>query len=509
MLDIGNTSERKVLVVDDDIDFADGLSEAVALNGFEVKVVNSAPEARRCVRDWSPQVVLIDNQLGASRGVDLVPELKSQVPDIMCIMITAYSAIDTAIRSIKEGAVDYLRKPITPEEVVKILEGCFEKVRLKRERESAEQALWEREARLQAIMANVADSILMVDQAGIIETANPASNLLFGYSAQSLEGLRLGDLIEGGLGRLEEVSQDAHRVGNVSHQAVAIRNGGTKFTVEIDASVMRFKDRRYYLAAMRDVSERERRKQELEEAREIAEMANRAKSDFLANVSHELRTPLNAIIGFSEMLMAGNHGPLGSDHYYEYAQLIHEGGSHLMAVISDILDVSKIEAGKLILVDEMVDVGELTESAMSLLRGRATRAGIRMGKEIPEDLPKLRVDPRIIKQVLINLLSNAVKFTKEDGWIELAARCREDGGFELTVSDSGVGISPDDIENVMTPFGQVSDPYSKEKEGTGLGLPLAKRLTELHDGELTMESQPGKGTRVTVTLPAGRVVAAT
>ena len=260
------------------------------------------------------------------------------------------------------------------------------------------------------------------------------------------------------------------------------------------------------LSTVEDVTERRRAEEQLHAAMRQADIANRAKSEFLSNMSHELRTPLNAIIGFSEMIESGTFGPVGDDKYVEYAEDIKTSGHHLLAVISDILDISKIEAGKLDLIETEVDIGQVVTGCLSLVRERAWARSLTMNHSVSADLPELHVDERKLKQILINLLSNAVKFTPEGGRIDVFARLNESGGIEITVSDTGIGIAEADIPLVLSPFGQVEGHLARKYEGTGLGLTLTKSLVELHGGSLALESAPDVGTTVTVCFPATRIV---
>ncbi|HZB89978.1 MAG TPA: ATP-binding protein [Stellaceae bacterium] len=243
----------------------------------------------------------------------------------------------------------------------------------------------------------------------------------------------------------------------------------------------------------------------LRQAKEQAETANRAKSEFLANMSHELRTPLNAILGFAEIIRDRLLGPI-PDRYAEYAQDIHSSGSHLLGIINDILDLSKVEAGRVELVEEIVDLQGIVRSVVLLLRERVATAELTLKAELPDTLLLLRGDERKLKQVLMNLLSNAVKFTPAGGEIEVRVRVDGARGAVIEVADNGIGIAPEDIERALSPFGQVDSRLSRRYEGTGLGLPLARALAELHGGSLALESVPGRGTTVTVLLPADRLV---
>ena len=218
-------------------------------------------------------------------------------------------------------------------------------------------------------------------------------------------------------------------------------------------------------------------------------------------MSHELRTPLNSIIGFSETLKVQMFGPLGDPKYIEYASDINASGTHLLDVINDILDISKIEAGEVEVSDEAVDLPTLVESAIKMLREQAEDRNVTLSRIFPSDCPRLRADPRHIKQIVINLVSNAVKFTPPKGTIKLEISKDAMNALSIIVEDTGIGIKPENIATVLEPFGQVGDIYSRSHEGTGQGLPLAKSLAELHGGTVKIVSQPGQGTTVTIRFP--------
>lgn len=243
-------------------------------------------------------------------------------------------------------------------------------------------------------------------------------------------------------------------------------------------------------------------------AKEAAELANRAKSEFLANMSHELRTPLNAIIGFSDMITSEMAGPIGSARYLEYAADIQESGTHLLNLINDILDLSKIEAGKQELHEEEIELKEVVKSSVRVIKQRADAAYLNLETKVPDYLPLLRADLRAVKQILLNLLSNAVKFTPEGGSITVQADLDFKRRVVLSVKDTGIGMAKEDLEKAMSPFGQVDGSLSRKYEGTGLGLPLTKGLVELHGGSLSIESTLGSGTVVRATFPRERVVTA-
>ena len=240
-----------------------------------------------------------------------------------------------------------------------------------------------------------------------------------------------------------------------------------------------------------------------------AEAANRAKSQFLANMSHELRTPLNAIIGFSEMLTAGIPGKLNPKQD-GYVANIREGGGFLLRVINDVLDLAQVDAGKLRLHEEKdIELDRIAAACIALVEEQAIAGGLRLSLEIEDQIPRVVADSTRLSQILLNLLSNAVKFTEPGGSVNLAIRRAEDAGVVLEVRDTGPGMTAEEIEVSLQPFGQVAGGLDRRHSGTGLGLPLARELAELHGGSLNVVSEKGRGTTVTVALPAARVLADT
>lgn len=253
-------------------------------------------------------------------------------------------------------------------------------------------------------------------------------------------------------------------------------------------------------------------KQEAENAAEVAhaamvdaQSANRAKTEFLANMSHELRSPLNAVIGFSQVMMDGLFGSLGSPRYDTYVRDIYASGNHLLSVINDILDLAKIEAGKVELDDQEIDVEEVTQFCLSMIRERAEVRGIDLVLDLPPGTPSLVADEQKVKQMLINLLSNAVKFTNDGGEVRLGISIDDADGFLFAVADTGIGMSESDLDRVVEPFTQVDSGLNRRFEGTGLGLPITKSFMQLHGGTLRLTSQIGVGTTATLVFPQSRI----
>ena len=243
----------------------------------------------------------------------------------------------------------------------------------------------------------------------------------------------------------------------------------------------------------------------LGEAKGAAEWASRVKSEFLAHMSHELRTPLNAIIGFADVMRLELLGPLGRARYREYISHIHQSGQHLLRLIDDVLDMSRIESGRFELHEEKVDLAAISAEALTLVRPIADKSGVNLASDDFSILPPLHADERAVKQMLVSLLANGIKFTLSGGAVHLSARFTTEGELTMTVADTGVGMNPREIEDSVVPSVQVDSRLARRTPDLGLGLPIAKRLIEMHGGRLLIESTPGKGTTATLFFPATRL----
>ena len=375
----------------------------------------------------------------------------------------------------------------------------------------SENAVRAGEERYRLLAENATDMITRHDDKGRVIFVSLAAQQLFGEPAQKITG-------DGLFERVHVADRPAYMTALsrslANNEPIAIefrvRRAGPTETARYVWVEMRCRplqamegerlDRPGIVAVTRDISDRKAQEAELMRTRDEAESASRAKTQFLANMSHELRTPLNAVIGFSEILNRELFGSLGEARYRDYARLIHESGEHLLNVVNDILDMSKIEAGKFRIVKEPFDVAPLVKSCCDIMRHTAEQRSLSLIMDVAPGIPELPADKRACKQMLLNVISNAIKFTDPGGWVRVSAR--ESGGHvEFIVSDNGIGIAEQDLPKLGNPFVQANNSYDRSYDGAGLGLSVVKGLARLHGGRLELASALGEGTIATIVLP--------
>ncbi|MFO1186888.1 MAG: PAS domain S-box protein [Alphaproteobacteria bacterium] len=382
------------------------------------------------------------------------------------------------------------------------------------ERVQAEEALRENREMLSGILSISPEATIIADQDLRILMFSAGAAQIFGYSSEEMVGRYVNDLMPERFHVAHERAVVEFAGGIVGSRTmgertelVGRRKNGEEFPAEASLSKLLTTRGLVYTAILRDISAQKAAREEIVRAKQQAEAANEAKSRFIANMSHELRTPLNAIIGFSEIIARETFGQLGDARYRDYARDVQESGQHLLSLINEILDISRIEAGHIELrEEEPISIRELVDHCIRWVAGRAEGVGVTLTSEIPDRIPALRGDSRLLTQILLNLTSNALKFTPAGGRVCLWASTIEAGGVSICVSDTGIGMKPEEVARIGEPFLQFDAGRAMRTEGTGLGVSIAKRLAELHGGRLEIESAPGMGTRIALCLPPERTV---
>ncbi|MGE5546058.1 MAG: ATP-binding protein [Solirubrobacterales bacterium] len=528
----GKAGKECVLVVDDEPQILTAITDLLE-DEFAIWTASDAETALKILELQEMAVILSDQRMPGVSGAEFLGRAR-EVSDATRVLVTGYSDLDALVKAVNLGQIHaYLSKPWNPVELKVVVRTAADRWRLGRTLEHERRLL-------AALMDNVPDAIFFKDQSLHFSRVNPPQAELLGVSRpDAVAGRLLSEIRPQGAVAVEEQERDiidrAAPVidkieATIDAQGATVWHSITKVPilqgdsvvglVGIARDITKRKQAEDYLRRAHDelqkaVEERTRwlrqeirRRAQAEEtaraARDAAEAASRAKTIFLANMSHELRTPLNAILGFAE-LAATLMDEKETERYGGYLSNITESAHHLLRVINDILDVSRIEVGKVTLREQEVDVLEVVEATVRLIGHVADAKGQSLVTRIPADFPRVKADERLLKQILLNLLSNAAKFTPEGGHVSVRADVF-DGAVVIEVEDDGVGIAPEDVPLVLQPFGQVENTMSPKHEGTGLGLPLAKGFMELHGGTLALVSNVGKGTRITLTFPPSRTV---
>ena len=342
-------------------------------------------------------------------------------------------------------------------------------------------------------------------------SANRSAEALFGYDTAEIAELSFGDLLapESRRSVLDHLDRLARNGGpeslDAGREAIGlVRQGGL---VPLYITVGRIADGEKFCAVLRDITAWKRTEEELINAKQDAEKASTAKSDFLAKVSHEIRTPLNAIIGFSEVMMDERFGPVGNERYRQYLKDIHSSGGHLISLLNELLDLSKIEAGKLELTFVSVNLNDLVQQCVAYIQEQANRERVIIRTSLPAGLPQIVADARSVRQIALNLLSNSIKFTGAGGQVIVSTALTDDHEVVLRVRDTGQGMSEKELQTALEPFQQVATAARWGVSGSGLGLPITKALAEANHARFHITSQVEDGTLVEVAFPATRVLA--
>jgi len=495
-------SGLKLLLVEDDPGDARlvryAISSVAVSPPVEIVWTTRLAEARERLAESDFDVCLLDLSLPDAFGLAALKELRDAAPDLPVVILTGLDDDATALSILRQGAQDYLLKGRVDGAAI------MRSIRYARERHSLENELRQSRERFENLAHSASDWFWETDADDRFTWFSERLREATGLDPGNLIGKRRQDLI-----RQADPDELARFVDDLAQRrpfrdfqfAVPLQD---RQLLHIRASGVPVFDRRGeftgYRGTATDITRLKAAETELKESRLAAERASQAKSAFLANMSHELRTPLNAILGFAEIMVHELMGPL-LPKYHEYSRDILLSGSHLLEVINDILDVSKVEAGKWKLRPEPLDLGQAIDDCLLLVETQANEGGITVNKRLGPDLPPLTADRRSVKQCLLNLLSNAVKFTPVGGTVTVVATRDDDGAVIVSITDTGIGIPEDDLPRLLHPFEQVDSAYSRRLAGTGLGLALTKSLIEMHGGCLSIASEVGRGTQVDLRFP--------
>jgi PAS domain S-box-containing protein len=508
-------ASQLVVVVDDSATnlkilarLAMSLGEAVAVQAFADPVVALSA----CV-EQRPDLIVMSGEMTELDAAIFIGRLQgeagcAEVPVIVATGFDERAAID---RALDAGAADYIFTPVDHREFRARAQNLLT---LRRYQQSARD---EAEPRGPNGLSRAHERLLRVIDAVpalVCATDGDGRYIFCNHRFASFVGLRPGRLIgrrpleahDDALGR-RLVEQDARLLaGEIlppSFEEEIVDHDGNFCDLLTTKSVYHDGDGTMVVTVSLDITARKRVETDLLAVKEHAEVANRSKTEFLANMSHELRTPLNAIIGFSQVMASEMLGPISTTRYVGYSRDILSSAEHLLGIINDILDVSKLESGKLDLADELIDLPKAMAELIVLVDGKAKASEIKLVARQEGELPLLRGDMRKVKQIVLNLVTNAIKFSRAGGDVEIVLK-DDAGAVMIDVIDHGIGMDPHEVELAMTRFGMVAGAWTRDHSGTGLGLPLAIGLAELHGATLAISSTKGVGTIVTVTFPSAR-----
>jgi PAS domain S-box-containing protein len=514
----------RVLIIEDSEDDTWLLLRELERMGFEVEFerVETADSMQSCLaqKDWD--VILSDHTLPLFGAMQALEILRASGRDIPFILISGTIGEETAAAALKAGANDFITKG-NYSRLGPAIRRELREAETRRQRKQAEQAYSASQRRFQALIEYAPDGIALLGANGKMRQVTPSTERILGYAPEDIVDqdpalLTHPDDLPALLGILTDLFQHPGKVVRTEYRFLH-KDGSWRWLESTISNLLEEPSVQAIVFNYRDVTERKRYEEELESlnldleqrvTKRTAELnltnmelerANRVKDEFLATMSHELRTPLNSILGLSESLMEQRSGTL-NDYQGQSIQLIQSSGRHLLELINDILDVSKINAGKFEIYPQILDVNVLCRSSLAFVREQAMRKSITLSSQEDTTVSEIYADPRRLKQILVNLLTNAVKFTPEHGQVLLRVHVEvENNLVQITVTDTGIGIAPENLKRLFNPFVQVDSKLNRQFEGTGLGLSLVQKLTDLHGGSVMVESEIGKGSQFTINLP--------
>lgn len=518
-----------IVIIDDRVTNRNILAKlAGSLDGpTVVRTFGDPPAALQWMAENPPDLVVTDYKMPLMDGAEFIRRFRSQplCMDVPVIVVTVYEDREFRYRALEAGATDFLLSPLDhhefrararnlltlrrQQEIIKRRTFALEH-RLQLTNRLREEELRESEEKLRLVIDTVPAMISATDAAARCIFVNNYLGAFFGVCPDDAVGREVSELFGKDYGeRHHELDLRVLATGETLtglEETLIDRRGKHRVFLTTKAPLRDAAGQVANVVTVSlDIDERKCAETTLRDAKELAESASRTKTEFLANISHELRTPLTAIIGFGEIMKTELLGPIGTVKYRDYAHNILASAEHLLHIIDDMLDVSKIENRVMELQEATVDVGKVVNDVILLVRGRAEAAQVHVQSSL-DKLPLLLADERRLKQILVNLISNSIKFTPPGGRVWISGTTSETGAVHIAISDTGIGMSKRDLPTAMARFGRVENAIVRKYPGTGLGLPLAVDLIELHGGSVDIESITGKGTTVTVMFPPERSV---
>ena len=493
----GNAKPR-VLLVDDEEVIHQSVGGFLVESGYTVLHASSGEEALELFDAEGAEIAICDVRMPGMDGMEVMRRLKERAAEIDVIAITAYADMDIAVDVLRAGAFDFFRKPVDMQE----LTACLHRIRhygeILRRMDGERLRVEEERDRFFALSL---DLLCIAGFDGYFKRLNPAWERTLGFAREELLAQPFVAFLHPD--DREATLEEAHQIAGgketlTFENRYRCKDGSYRW---LSWSATAVAGQQLIYAVARDITEGKRAEKELLRARDRAQAANLAKSGFLASMGHELRTPLNAIIGFSELLQNARCGELKGKQTL-YVANINKSGQQLLELVNDILDLSKVKAGRLALAVETFAVDAALQEVCNVLKGLAAKKEIHLERKIDPDLDLLEADREQFEQIMLNLLGNAIKFTADGGHVEVSA-ANDPDGIRISVIDDGIGLRPEDQERIFGVFEQVDSSYDREQKGTGLGLALTSRLVGLHNGRIWVESKGlGKGCRFTVVLPS-------
>lgn len=466
-----------------------GLRE-VSGNLNRIVLVERIEDALAALASEQFDIVLCDVDLPDSAGMSSVVRIIELAKETPVIVLSGTDDPEFEREAIRYGVQEFVVKgTLSGDALARLIRHAIERQRLQLTIDDNVAQLAAMNDQFRRMISDNADAMIVFDAEGFVRFANPAAEELYGVEAGALVDRRIPDV---------------PLAGPPQADVELVAGHGRKLVADMRLMPTFWDGEPGFLVTLRDISGRKQTEFALRMAAETAEKANRAKSAFLASMSHELRTPLNSIIGFAEMMQGQPFGPLGAPKYAEYVSVIEMSGRHLLNLISDLLDLSRAEAGRLELHETQFEFAGLIDDCIACVDLAARKQGLSVNASVAPGI--VVADQVKLKQVVLNLLSNAIRFTDRGGAISVRAGHSPRGELEVSVSDTGIGIPADALSRIFEVFTQANFDYSRDREGTGLGLALCKAIVELHGGEIGVESTPNMGTEVTFRLPSRRVL---